>query len=275
MVCFVLGDSQTFLSVLVTVFALCILTDRSNFLLRYIVVLLRKPLFKILDSHISKMYGKSLTTRIYKMISRNFLYDREFSGTMITLLGNSFPQFLCATLYVFLYVITIFILNEFHSWIFLDSEELFCSMLSLYTLLSSAYWVRVWFRFCYTFKRGLKKMAMKMLDDVISYSNDNSFKPKEIFNDTNLHGFSGIFLSILFLSWLFVVKFPDLCGFLHTCNTETLSHFSILFIILNGFIVPVILTWFMCRFTNISFFFRKKKWKQHLTLLTSLFRKKK
>lgn len=273
MVCFVLGDSLTFLSVLVTVFALCILTDRSNFLLRYIVVLLRKPLLNILDSHTSKMSGKSLTISIYKIISRKFLYDREYSGKLITLLGNSFPQFLCATLYVLLYAITIFILNEFHSWIILDSEELFRSMLSLYTLLSSAYWVCVWLHFCYTFKRGLKEMAMKILDDVISYSNDNSFKPKEIFNDTNLHGFSGIFLSILFLSWLFVVKFPDLCGFLHTCNTETVSHFAILFIILNGFIVPVILTWFMCCFTNISF--RKKKWKQHLTLLTSLFRKKK
>lgn len=273
--CYIENASAAFLGVLVTVFALCVLTDHSNFLLRSLVIILRKPLQDSSESCFSQITGDQSEITNYKIAYSNRLVNREYFGRLIALLVNNFPQFLNATLYAFIYAISIFVLDEeFRYWMCADSKEAFFTTLFLYTLLSSGYWVYVWLRFCCTFKRGFENMSKDICSDVLSYSQNSDYKPKEKYMDRNLRTLICIFLSILFLSWLLAFLFPNLFGFLNH-NEQLVSHFSLIFILLNGFIIPFTLTWFLCCLTNISFFFKKKKWKLHLTLPSSLCKKKK
>lgn len=270
--CYIGNASAAFLGVLVTVFALCVLTDHSNFLLRSLVIILRKPLQDSSENCFSQITCDQSEITIYQISYRNRLANREYLGRLIVFLVNNFPQFLNATLYALLYAISIFFFDEeYHFWMCADSEKAFFTTLFLYTLLSSVYWVYVWARFCCTFKSSFEKMLKETCSDVLLYPENSDYNPKN-YMDRNLRSLICIFLSILFISWLLTILFPTLCESWNL-DKQSVSHFAILFIILNGFIVPVILTWFMCCFTNISFM--KKKWKQHLTLLTSLFRKKK
>ncbi len=276
---YVIGNAAVaFLGVLVTVFVLCILKDESNFLLRSIIIIITTSLLGFAVGRFQKSNRKPAEISKFKIDLKTFLLGKNYSGKLIALLVSYFPQFLNATLFSLLYAISIFVLGEFRCWLGIGSCEAFYTTLLLSASLSSLCWIVVWPFFCCIFKSKLKNMVKDIYEDFSSFQADKNYKYKIKDKDRNLRTIIYIFLSILFLSWLGAILFPNLSENLSeslNLDKQFVSHFSILFIILNGFIIPVSLTWCMCCLTNISFFFRKKKWKQHLTLLTSLFRKKK
>lgn len=236
-----LGDAQSFFGVLVTILVLCILSDESNFLLRIIVAILRKSLCNQYIDLIKDSSDESTKPNLSSssIRFRGLMLDKEYSGRFFSLLAKEFHIVLEATIYVLLYAIAILCLDEFHSNIFKDDKGFFAMTLTIFTAASSVYWIILWLIFCFRFKNSFVNIANEIRNDMDSMDAFSKYKPRINYKDWGFVRFLCIFVSILIVSWLIPCEFGSLrisddCLLL-------IRHFSISFIILNGFAIPILL----------------------------------